>query len=240
MKYIKKKDVEAKSKDIQKFSQALKHFIFSYASFTNTGYVYTTIWNWWFVTRSFVLRPSTWYTFLAYPNYYDKIVRPVESVNLIIPTKFNGGTQPRFSNSFAKLDKEKLKSWEEKVFVLEEKVHNEAIKKSFLALSAHIKKDSHLKELLENGTIKSIFDHRVGELKKKQQIFFQNVFQGLFNQSMEKLLKQVNLVQPQESFEFKFHSAKSAISMKTDFLEKHNVLSHAAYAIVFVIKNIDY
>ena len=200
-KYLKKNKDETKSKEIKTFRQAFKNFLFSYASFTQTGYVYTTIWNKWFIFRSFILRPSTWYTFLAYPNYYQKIVTPVEGVETQMPTKFNGGTQSRISKYLSKLDIERLSAWEKQIFSLEEKVHNEAIKKAFLALSDSIKKDKELKQLLESGVIKSIFDKRVKKLKSKQQKYFQNVFQSLFNHSMEKILKRANITVEGRSFD---------------------------------------
>ena len=217
-----KQETKEKSKDIDNFRKALGNFLLSYAAWTRTGYIYTTIWNKWFVFRSFVLRPSTWYTFLAYPKYYDKIVKPVKNVDIQMPTKFNGGTQSRFDfldldrlkpavrnsellregllNFVTKVDKKKLAAWEGHIFSIEERVHNEAIKKAFKALSENIQKDSHLKELLEAGNIKTIFDKRVGELKKKQQIYFQNVFQVLFNRSMERILKQANLTDGNKAF----------------------------------------
>lgn len=198
--YIKKgEEGEKRGQNIDSFGRSFRHFLFSYASFTHTGYIYTSIWNKWFVIRSFALRPSTWYTFLAYPNYYDKIVRPVENINTVIPTKFNGGSIRRFMRT---IDKVKVKAWEEKVFTLEEKVHNQSMKKAFVALSIYVKNDDQLRELLENGVIKSIYDNRILQLKKKQQIYFQNVFQLLFNQTMESLLKQINLVSEEKVFDF--------------------------------------
>ena len=221
------------SEKIENFRGALVHFLFSYASFTNSGYAYTKLWNSWFAMRSFLWSPVLWITFLTYPNYFKTVIRKNGTVT--IPSMLNGGKRPfyeefslrmknavrkrkpvssdlstgaagdetQFSSSFL----EKLRIWEEKIIPVEGEINRLAVQKSFDALLLFIEDNRELRRLFLQNGINHITDTALLKLSFTNKTFFRSYFTGLYEKSMRIFLKEILIktsdISPSENTSFK-------------------------------------
>jgi hypothetical protein len=85
------KDKEAfYEKEIQSFSQALSHFLFSFASLTQSGSFFVNFWNSGYVIRALVFKPRIIPYIVLYPRYFSVALQSRKK-NVHIPSDLNGG-----------------------------------------------------------------------------------------------------------------------------------------------------
>lgn len=196
----KEKTLKTNSLKIESFAGALRHFLFSFSAFTNSGYWYGKLWNYYFIFRSFF-----WYTFtnpkllltmIYQPKYFQKIVF-ANAKGMHIPTIYNGGTDSwlRILKQTAGLKKpilENIKNFETNVVGLESKVVEQVLKKSLLALAQYSANDTELKNILvANGGVQSLTDPVIEQLSQKQKTFYRTFVNSAFEETMGGVLKQM-------------------------------------------------
>jgi hypothetical protein len=104
-------------KNIMSLPSAIGHFLFSYASFTHSGYVYSLMWNAWFGFRSFVLSPKYFFSFLYFPRLFTVATyNPFHQAN-----NLNGGRRSIIKNLLMKDIRTHLNTSISNVFEFEEK-----------------------------------------------------------------------------------------------------------------------
>lgn len=89
---------------IEEFSDAMKHFLFSSASFTKSGEVFVHFWNSLFVFRALVFKPRMIPYLLLYPRYFHTVVSS-RGEEAHIPSKFNLGRTSLWNYSLEKAEK---------------------------------------------------------------------------------------------------------------------------------------
>jgi hypothetical protein len=196
----KEKTLKANSLKIESFAGALRHFLFSFSAFTNSGYWYGKIWNYYFIFRSFFwytfTQPKLLLTMIYQPKYFQKIVF-ANSKGMHIPTIYNGGTDSwlRIVNQVATLNKpmlENVKNFEANVVGLESKVVEMVLKKSLLALAQYSANDTELKNILvANGGVQTLTDPVIERLSQKQKTFYRTFVNTAFEETMGGVLKQM-------------------------------------------------
>ena len=77
-------------KEIQNFSQALSHFLFSFASLTQSGSFFVNFWNSGYVMRALVFKPRILPYIILYPRYFS-VALQTRKKSVHIPSKSNGG-----------------------------------------------------------------------------------------------------------------------------------------------------
>ena len=185
------------TKEVETFGKAFTHFLFSFASFTNSGIAYAKIWNSWFIFRSFVLRPVAATKLMLYPKLFRTVTN-----DSITPSKTNGAMLNRLEwiqlkKFYKQLDGEALKELakaEEILLDAEVKLHDNAMKKSFVALGKYLKNQKDLQMITEVGfDLKNVGDKNIDKLSKKAQKFFHYYFDETLAESMKEYLKTVDI-----------------------------------------------
>lgn len=103
---------------------ALRHFVFSFASFTNSATAYSHFWNGWFAFRTFlpIFHPILASIVLVYPSFFRvSIARENRST---FPSRVNGGLRVFWRTAglwlFDRASYAKIRAWEEKVLSVED------------------------------------------------------------------------------------------------------------------------
>lgn len=166
-------------KEIKTLGSAFKDFMLSYPSLTNTFRFLGVAWNYFFLSRSFFFKPSTWAVPFIYPNYYsvssDSVTILKDGTQRIAKrlqddekqkishgvqhhaSDFNGGRKTwaqifkeRTSNTSSEL--KALRQWEEAIIPVEQIAQQVALQKALGALAKNIKKSDTLKTFFESAT----------------------------------------------------------------------------------------
>ena len=137
--------------EIKTLSQALLHLALGYSSWAKTFRALGLGWNWWFLTRSSYISPSTLVRVLYYSKYFK-----VTYDNSHIPTVFNGGEQARWSRDYlqtvtllaqgSKNSSQDLENFEKQMIEIEKTFLKEVEAAAYLEL---------IKQLGENADEKS-------------------------------------------------------------------------------------
>lgn len=97
------------------------HFVFSFASFTRSAYIYTWVWNAWFGFRTFfpLFHPLLAMTVALHPEYFR--VATLRTKRSTPPTKLNGGRRYFWSTfSLAFFNRKALRElWAREAFLIE-------------------------------------------------------------------------------------------------------------------------
>lgn len=201
---------------VNTFGQAIRHFLFSYSSFTTAGYLYVKMWNAWFAFRAYffkpgpmemrllnpmtwvtALLPSTWFTLLTYPQYFSRITS-MGKKQLALPTRFNGAYRSwgeylslrgkDFASAGQNPELALMEEYEKEVVKLESKVAQKSLSHAYRAVVKHMESAEELKKLQLEGGIGTITEETVQQLSAKQKAFFRLYFDQLFDESMRELL----------------------------------------------------
>jgi hypothetical protein len=157
---------------------ALMHFLFSFSSFTNSGVVYATVWNYWFILRTLTFRPQLWPYLLMYPKFFKTaVLHKAGKVN--IPTKWNGGLEhgvPFINSLWAKLrNKElhlKVQQLESNIVDFESQAMRLILPEAFRQSVAFSKSVKDF-EKLTSENIQTYTDKHMRSLSFKTKVFFQ-------------------------------------------------------------------
>ncbi len=208
-----------KSQRIDSLGKALKNFLISYASLTNTYKRLATIWNYFFIIRSFIYFPRTWYMALIYPNYFRISITKNSQGEGHIPTQYNGGKNTRLHEWIRAYktgpseDLIKLRKWEKAILPLENIVYEVALNRSLVALFEYIKTPERLQDFFESTYIhkknmdkdkilskgvpttglNSLADEKLKNLTSKERSFFQAFFTKTFDLTLDETIKNLLL-----------------------------------------------
>lgn len=214
------KKTVAEEKRIDTFGKAFSQFCLSYPSLTNTFKTLATTWNYIFITRSFALKPSTWYMALVYPQFFGTAIRSTPGA-IHNPTSWNGGkvstvstlVNALSSRSLAAQEKLAMKEWEKAVLPIERIVHEEAMNKALEALVRKIDDPKKLQELFDStqlpgtretrsslmeagrptGGIAGLTDSKLKKLSGEDLSFFRAFFTKTYDDTMSALVQKVTI-----------------------------------------------
>ena len=143
-------------RDIQTFGKALTHFMFSSSSLILTRKFLGTVWNYFFISRSFWKNPSTWYMALVYPKYFRTTIG--QGTGLHIATPYNGGLKPVWTFWNQKVHKlfgnESLKNLaqlEKAILPVEAVAHELAVDAATQALIEYTKHPTQLTQFFDSA-----------------------------------------------------------------------------------------
>ncbi|NCN95214.1 MAG: hypothetical protein GW917_00660 [Bdellovibrionales bacterium] len=195
---------------------ALSQFALSYPSTVITSRFNGTLWNYWFMIRSFALKPKSWPLFLTYPELF-RIGIDGQEDRLHMPSKLNGGYRTDLDSIkfvFGNLDTDAtlkdLKIFEKSVLPVEALAYEVALEKALETLIREVKDPKQLKQFFDSGAvpkanlppsaimkgsspttgIRSISDPKINKLSKRNQTFFRSVFNRLYEKTTEAYLKE--------------------------------------------------
>ena len=207
-----------KMKNAESFLGALWQGLVSYSALRTTFRVNATIWNYLFMTRSYVFTPSKWFMFLIYPDYFRVTVESVKGQQHL-PSIYNGGLKlwpekiylglSRWVNQFPPMKKNLPESW----FIQEEFLKNLNLFENYIldvekvaiewakaeaqkALIESIKDPRRVMELFNSVSstgsvstgIQNLHDSKLKELTAHERLYYQAVFVRTFDISMQKLI----------------------------------------------------
>jgi len=170
-------------RQISTLFQAIKHFTYSYCSFTNSGRTYTRIWNNWFALRSFIWKPKALIGMIIYPKLYARATRGV------IPNKINGGMKNRFEDIYEADYRHQVDAWETQFINVEKVLYEHAFKKSFQALVNHMNTSNDLHDFFKKEGIANIYDKKINKFTEQNKIFFENHFNLVVERASELYLQ---------------------------------------------------
>lgn len=174
--------------EINTFAGALRHFFFSYATFTISGRAYTAIWNTWFGIRSFVWSPRVVAAVLLYPNIWKR------ATDGQLPSRLNGGLRLRGSNGirhwFNRSELQQLSAIEDKILEVEKTLSKYALRASFQALADYVKDLDDLKKVYSATHISKISSKEIDKLTSKQRTFFRSYYESLMEKSTRAYLEE--------------------------------------------------
>lgn len=185
-----------KFKNIESFTGALAHFIFSFASFTKSAIFYAFTWNYFYMARLLVLHPRMATTFFFYPNFFRRAVA-TELGQVTPPSFWNGGdrwvwqeisVQMRRASHAEKY--ERLKQFENSVVPVEKEIGKVALKYSLQALTKYLDYDmDKLVELSEKpGVSKKLSAKDISSLSYDARTFFSSYYDILVEKAMRNYL----------------------------------------------------
>lgn len=197
---------------------ALMHFLFSFSSFTNSGVVYATVWNYWFILRTLTFRPNLWPYLLMYPKFFKTAVLH-EAGKVNIPTKWNGGLEhgiPLVSSLWAKLrNKElyqKVQQLESNIVSFEAQAMRLVLPEAFKQSVAFSKSVKDF-DKLSSENIQTYTDKHMNKLSFKTKVFFQ----WYVHLAMDHMLRE----QFERSSGLKFQEGESKASYKKNFVNQN-------------------
>jgi hypothetical protein len=177
---------EPKQIKIESFAGALRHFLFSYATFTISGKAYTQIWNSWFAMRSFIWNPSIVASVLLFPNIWGLVSQGR------VPNELNGGSRTRFTEMRMKLfDKTRLaelESWENALLDVEAKISKQVMRKTLTELTLHLENSKDLQKIFTSTGVNKISDKVLSELDSDSRNFFRVYYDRLLDKSLRHYL----------------------------------------------------
>lgn len=201
-----------KKKRIDTLGKALVNFLIGYSSLTNTYKFFATIWNYFYIMRSFALRPKTWYMALIYPKYFRVIITESHQKSGHFRSQFNGSLDNILTSvkrSFQQQDLLTLREYEKTILPFEAIVYEVALNKSLLALFETTDDIDRLKtffdstqihgknlsksEIIAKGIpttgLNSIADIKLDLLTSTEQAYFRAYFTKTFDLTLESFLK---------------------------------------------------
>ena len=201
-------EINLSETEVKNISQALRIFFLNLSSFANTEYVKVTIWNYWFLIRTFVTDPRALVTFSVFPNYFNRVY-----THSHIPTAFNNGHQIRFTDTVRRLYPSgreylsALKKFEAEIIPIERQYLRAVAEYTYLmALKRSINKERQLDGLIASGVQKQIgklellpkedlidkanFSLDLKNLSKTDAFFLEFFQTNLFEESMRDYLKE--------------------------------------------------
>lgn len=187
----------AKVKGINSFAAALRHFFFSYATFTISGKAYTALWNSWFGLRSFVWSPMVVASVLMYPNLWGN------AVSGRLPSKFNGGLRTRVSTYKQLLlnrsQLTEMRAIEDQLAKVEDEISAYALRASFKALADYAKNSKDLQLAYANARSDKLTSETLDKLTTQQRSFFRSYYEQAMNSAMTQFLQQKSVFDAIES-----------------------------------------
>ncbi len=205
-------EINLSETEVKNIGQALKIFFLNLSSFANTEYVKVTIWNYWFLIRTFMTYPRALITFSIFPHYFNRVYTQSHT-----PTPFNNGNQlgliglnidtARRLYPSGREYLSALKQFEAEIIPIERQYLRAVAEYAYLtALKRSINKESQMDNLIASGVQKHTgklevlpkedlidranFSLDLENLSKKDA-FFINFFQtNLFEESMRDYLKE--------------------------------------------------
>lgn len=185
----------AASKQVKTFGSALQKFMFSYPALTQTYSFLATTWNFFYISRSFIWKPTTWVLPFVYPNFLKIATRDIKS-NVHYPSHFNGGTDSIIDVLKKKtLSKDRLdliKRYETAAIEIEQMVQELATQKALMALIKRTKDVKRLNSFFDSisGSIglSGLDDPKLQELKGQDKAFFRAYFTKTFDDVMSKYI----------------------------------------------------
>lgn len=177
--------------DIETLGRAIRHFIVGYSSWTHTTKLFGKIWNPWFLLRNFWVRPRSWFTMMAYPNLFNRMVW-----NNGVATYFDGGKRSLndmfwvrrlvkdagFDDSITNLDA--IEKFEKDVIPVEQAIHKAATRQAFLHLVQVAAHDPDVIALLSQGGKAHPYDGKFKSLDKRLRIYLEAYFNKSFEDSL--------------------------------------------------------
>ncbi|MGE0762939.1 MAG: hypothetical protein AB7N80_06650 [Bdellovibrionales bacterium] len=181
-------------KDIETLGKAIRHFLVGYSSWTHTTRFFGKLWNPWFLLRNFWVKPRTWFTMMAYPNVFNRMVW-----NGGIATNFDGGKKTLGDLGFMQkmvslatlgpyietvTELSAIEKFEKEIIPVEKSIHEAAMRQAFLNVVKVAAQDPDLMKLLSEGGRVHPFDDKFKRLNKKVRIYFEAYFGKLFEDSL--------------------------------------------------------
>ena len=204
------------------FRAALTHFLFSFASFTNSGIVYATIWNYWFILRSIVFRPTLLPYLMIYPKLFRRAVLH-KAKAIQIPTAWNGGLQAGLPFLSALMSRwqnkerhQQMESLERAIVDFERQALQKILPKAFRE-SLRYSKSLRDFESISAENIQNYTDKQIARLSFRSKIFFQ----WYVHLALDKLVEE-QLVQ---TLGIERGASQSVSAYKRELLESANVNS---------------
>lgn len=217
------------SREVKTFGKAMMNFMFSYPALTQTYTFLATVWNYFYISRSFIWKPSTWVLPFIYPNYLKIATRDIKS-NVHYPSDFNGGTDSIIDvlkNKTVSKDRlELIKRYETAAIEIEKVVQELATQKALMAL---IKRTTDVKRLNSffdsiSGSIglSGLDDPKLQELKGQDKAFFRAYFTNTFDSVMSKYITtlQGKELKDLEGFQVELNNFKNETLSATEAMEE--------------------
>lgn len=184
-----------KKGDIETMGHAIRHFIFGYSSWTHSTRLFGKIWNPWFLVRNFWIRPRTWFTMMAYPNLFNRMVwnngvattfdggkREIGELHWLQRIKVAGAQAAGFEAEI--IDLKAIEKFEKEIIPVEQVIHQAAMRQAFVHLIEVAARDPNLISLLKEGGKVHPFDSRFKRLDKELRLYFEAYFVKLFDDSL--------------------------------------------------------
>ncbi len=215
---VEKSAQQLKMKNAESFIGALWQGLVSYSALRTTFGTNARIWNYLFMTRSYVFAPSKWFMFLIYPDYFRVTVGAVKGQQHV-PSRYNGGLKlwpekiyegmshivhktPLLKNSLLGawfIQEDFLKNldlFENYVLDIEKVAIEIAKAEAQKALIESMKDPARIMALFDsvnsNGQvstgIQNLHDPKIKELTDQERILYRAVFVRTFDITMQKLL----------------------------------------------------
>lgn len=201
--------------------KALANSFLSYSALRSTFKTNALIWNYLFMTRSYMTAPHKLFVFTIYPNYFKAAVTTVKGKQHF-PSTYNGGleTWPQklqriisSSGMNEKLSKvpvlgnlliseealKNLRSFESEVAKLEIAAIEIAKTKAQMALIENIKDPERLLEIFDSTQrpgdvstgVRNLNDKKLKKLNKKEKVFYRAYFTRSFDLIMQRMLADI-------------------------------------------------
>jgi hypothetical protein len=210
-----------KTRDIDTFFKAIKHYMFSYASLTYTIKTLTASYSYVFLARTFLPRPSVWYMTIVYPQFFNIAVKATES-EIHNPTIWNGGKESsakkigRFRRQ-SMVDILAMKEWEKAVLPIERIVNELAMEKSIEALFKRLDDPEKILSFFDSthmvtnlpplartrpnikktgaptSGITSLVDPKLKKLSGEERAFFRAYFTKTYDETMRKFVEEFTI-----------------------------------------------
>lgn len=203
---------------------ALASTFLSYASLRSTFKANATIWNYLFITRSYVFSPAKWLMFLIYPNYFNVTVTTREG-RQHFPSKYNSGLdlwpQKLHRMVSAGIQKTSLRDSDliNRLFITKEGLSNlrafEGYVGNMEAVAMEIAKSHAQKALIESiqdpkrimvlfdsshnpneasTGIRNLHDSKIKELTNHERVFYRAFFTRTFDLVMQGFVSQMHSI----------------------------------------------
>ena len=176
-----------KTKNIETFAQAVRHFLFSFATFTISGKAYTQIWNSWFGIRSFIWHPSIVAMTTVFPQFWNLAVQGR------VANELNGGTRTRLQEIRLKIsDRQRLaeiEQWENAFLKAEGELSRWALQATLKALVENTQNNKTMQELFKSSGAKNISDESLMKLDQESRSFFNYYYNQLLEKSSFEFLR---------------------------------------------------
>jgi len=209
-------------KSVDTLRGALAATFLSYASLRTTFKANATIWNYLFITRSYVFSPLKWLMFLIYPNYFSVAVTTREG-RQHFPSHYNSGLE-LWPQKLYRLASEGIQKTilresllAEKLFISREGLSNLRAFESYVAnmeaVAMEIAKSAAQKALIESikdpnrimvlfdssqnpnepsTGIRNLHDSKIKELTTSERVFYRAYFTRVFDLVMQGFVSQMH------------------------------------------------